>query len=81
MLLNDASRSRIFAISHEKHAQQIVNGLFYIVHTINLCNIGFFHGGDYEECRLLGYENPFRTSQETHYVFATEPSRLMLCKI
>jgi hypothetical protein len=24
-----------------------------------------FHGGDYEECRLLGYENPVRTSQET----------------
>jgi hypothetical protein len=25
--------------------------------------------------------NPVRTSQETHYVSATEPSRLMLCKI
>jgi hypothetical protein len=37
-------------------------------------------GGDYEECRLLGYKNPVRTSQETHYVSATEPSRLMLCK-
>jgi hypothetical protein len=34
-----------------------------------------------EECRLLGYKNPVRTSQETHYVSATEPSRLMLCKI
>jgi hypothetical protein len=22
-------------------------------------------GGDYEECRLLGYKIPFRTSQET----------------
>jgi hypothetical protein len=40
-----------------------------------------FHGGDYEECRLLRYKNPVRTSQETHYVSATEPSRLMLCKI
>jgi hypothetical protein len=40
-----------------------------------------FHGGDYEECRLLGYKNPFRTSQETHYVSATESSQLMLCKI
>jgi hypothetical protein len=29
----------------------------------------------YEECRLLGYKNPVRTSQETHYVSATEPSR------
>jgi hypothetical protein len=40
-----------------------------------------FHGGDYEECLLLGYENPVHTSQETHYVSATESSRLMLCKI
>jgi hypothetical protein len=36
---------------------------------------------DYEECRLLGYENPVRTSQVTHYVSTTESSRLMLCKI
>jgi hypothetical protein len=34
-----------------------------------------------EECRLLGYENHVRTSQETHYVSATETSPLMLCKI
>jgi hypothetical protein len=34
-----------------------------------------------EECHLLGYQNPVRTSQQTHYVSATEPSRLMLCKI
>jgi hypothetical protein len=40
-----------------------------------------FHGSDYEECRLLGFKNPVRTSQETHYVSATEPSQLMLCKI
>jgi hypothetical protein len=46
-----------------------------------LCKIWGFHGGDYEEFRLLGYKNPVRTSQETHYVSATEPSRLMLCKI
>jgi hypothetical protein len=39
------------------------------------------HSGDYEECRLLGYKNPVRTSQETHYVSTTELSRLMLCKI
>jgi hypothetical protein len=30
-----------------------------------------FHGGDYEECRLLRYKNPLRTPQETHYVSAT----------
>jgi hypothetical protein len=40
-----------------------------------------FHGGDYEECRLLGYKSPFRTSQETHYVSTTESSQLKLCKI
>jgi hypothetical protein len=46
-----------------------------------LCKIWGFHGGDYEECRLLRYRNQVRTSQETHYFSATEPSRLMLCKI
>jgi hypothetical protein len=35
----------------------------------------------FEECRLPGYKNTVRTSQETHYVSATESSRLMLCKI
>jgi hypothetical protein len=40
-----------------------------------------FDGGDYEECRLLGYKNPVHTPQETHYVSATEPRKLMLCKI
>jgi hypothetical protein len=40
-----------------------------------------FHGSDYEECRLLGYKNPVRTSQETRYLTATESSRLMLSKI
>jgi hypothetical protein len=32
-----------------------------------LCNVRGFHGGDYEECRLLGYKNPVRNSQETNY--------------
>jgi hypothetical protein len=36
---------------------------------------------DYEECRLLGYKTPVRTSQETHYVSTTEPSQLMLRKV
>jgi hypothetical protein len=40
-----------------------------------------FHGGDYEERRLLGYKNPVRTSQETQYVSTTELSQLMICKI
>jgi hypothetical protein len=33
-----------------------------------------------EVCRLLRYEAPVHTSQEAHYVSATVPSRLMLCK-
>jgi hypothetical protein len=45
------------------------------------CNILGFHGSDYEECHPLGFKNPVRTSQETHYISATEPSRLMLCNI
>jgi hypothetical protein len=27
-----------------------------------------FHGGDYEECRFLGYKIPVRASQEPYYV-------------
>jgi hypothetical protein len=46
-----------------------------------VCKIWGCHGGDYEECRLLGYKTPVRTSQEIHYFSATEPSQLMLCKI
>jgi hypothetical protein len=46
-----------------------------------LCKSWGFHGGDYEECRLLWCKNPVYTSQETHFVSATQPSRLMLCKI
>jgi hypothetical protein len=46
-----------------------------------LCHIRGFHGSDYEECRLLGYKNPVRTSRETHYFSATKPSQLMLCHI
>jgi hypothetical protein len=87
-----------------------------------ICKIWGVHGSDYEECRLMGYKNPvrtsqetlrlryrsqpvnalqdlrfsrqwlwrmsssgyknpIRTSQETHYVYATDHSQLMLCKI
>jgi hypothetical protein len=31
------------------------------------------------QCYLTIYNNPFRTSQETHHVSATEPNRLTLC--
>jgi hypothetical protein len=30
-----------------------------------LCKIWDFPGGDYEECRLLEYKTPVRTSEET----------------
>jgi hypothetical protein len=46
-----------------------------------LCTICGFHVRDYEGRRLVTYRNPVRSSQETHYVSATKPSRLMLCKI
>jgi hypothetical protein len=46
-----------------------------------LCKISGFHGGDYEEFRLLGYKNSVCTSQETHYVSTTESNQLMLCNI
>jgi hypothetical protein len=46
-----------------------------------LCKIWGFHGGDYEEWRLLGYRNPIRTSQETCHVSATESRQLILYKI
>jgi hypothetical protein len=45
-----------------------------------ICKTLGFYGGDFEECRLLEYNNPGRTSQETQCVSATEPSLLMLCK-
>jgi hypothetical protein len=46
------------------------------------CKICGFHGGDYEECRLLGIKPQFVPHRNTHYVFVTELGRLMLrCKI
>jgi hypothetical protein len=54
---------------------------FIIGKQIALCIVWGFRCCDYEECRLLGYKNPVRTSQETHYVSTTESSQLMLCNI
>jgi hypothetical protein len=45
------------------------------------CKIWGFQGDNNEESRLLGYKIPARTSQELHYVSATESSQLKLCKI
>jgi hypothetical protein len=46
-----------------------------------LCKIWGFHGGDYEDWRLLEYKTPVRISQETYYVSVTESSQLAICKI
>jgi hypothetical protein len=45
------------------------------------CKTSGFHGGDYEECRLLGYKTPVHTSQETQYISTTQPRQLIPCKI
>jgi hypothetical protein len=71
----------VTAITTPDSKPQLLRGLCKGATQYKLCRTCGFHGGDYEECRLLGYENPVRTSPETHYVSATEPSRLMLCKI
>jgi hypothetical protein len=84
------------AISWERNLKKntylrayIYTGVKVIEHNIcvafmdNVClisKIWGFCGGDYKKC-LLGYKTPVNTSQETHYVSATEPSQLLLCKI
>jgi hypothetical protein len=52
----------------------------YLLKISSVSKILGFHGDDHVECRLLGYENRVRTSQETHYFSVTELSPLMLCK-
>jgi hypothetical protein len=59
------------------HSQFEVNNNNNNNNKNNNNNIWGFHSGDCEECRLLGYKNPVRTSQETHYVSATERTQLM----
>jgi hypothetical protein len=46
-----------------------------------LCKTSGFQDGDNEGCRFLRYIRLVHTSQETHYVSATELSQLMLCEI
>jgi hypothetical protein len=55
------------------HRRHITSPLLQSLDRLILCNIWGFQGGDYEECRLLEYKKPVRTSQETHYVYAAEP--------
>jgi hypothetical protein len=57
-------------------------GYIHVVqNSTHLYRIGGVLGGEYEECRLLGYGNPAHSSQETLYVSTTEPNRLMPCNI
>jgi hypothetical protein len=71
-------------VANSCHERVLLHGIFWKSHIIELqrfCKIWGFHGGDYEECRLLGYKTPVHTSQETHYFSTTELIPLILCKI
>jgi hypothetical protein len=57
------------------------HGMICIPAFMTIFKIRGFHGSESEECRLLGYKNPVCTSQEGHYLLATELSRLMLFKV
>jgi hypothetical protein len=52
-----------------------------ICDLVLVCDCGMRSLEHLEECHLLGYKNSVHTSQERHYFSATEPNRLMLCKI
>jgi hypothetical protein len=60
-----------YALGNKLYIAATLLGLVSRLRSVLLC----------EESRPLGYEDPVRTSQETHYVFATGSSRLTLCKI
>jgi hypothetical protein len=58
-------------VPHRKHIMSLLQSPA----GLTLYKIWGFHGGYYEEYHLLGYKTPARTSQETHYVSATESSQ------
>jgi hypothetical protein len=58
---------------HHRHRQRQFQRHRVISEDSNI--IRGFHGGGYEECRLLGYKPPVLTSEEAHYVSASEPGR------
>jgi hypothetical protein len=76
-LNNGVCTAAVFLYIEEAVDRSSNIGLLYKLQELTVC----MSLKKLEECRLLGYENPVRTSQETHYVSATEPSWLMLCKI
>jgi hypothetical protein len=66
--------------------EQILCTLWAVTKTANkssvkICKIWGLQGGDYEECRRLGYKKSVLTSYETHYFSTTDPRLLMLRKI
>jgi hypothetical protein len=68
-------------LNHFTHLLPVSGITSLIVQLVDIWKILCFHGGDYEECHFLRYKNQVRTSQETHYVSATESNQWMLCKI
>jgi hypothetical protein len=73
----------INALSHEDMGEWRCSSTIRDLGTLRrwvISKIWGFHGCDCEECRLLGYRNLVRTSQEAHYVSVPESSRLKLCK-
>jgi hypothetical protein len=77
-------RGRESSLKHSFWSYQYISYLkqdITFTKMFKICKILRFQGGDHEECRLLGYKTQVRTSQETHYVSATESSHLMLSKI
>jgi hypothetical protein len=78
-LLDNVSTADVLEFS-VYHAVSLKICLICMGHEIKNDNV-CCHYGDCEEFRLLGCKNTVHTSQETHYVSATELSRLMLCKI
>jgi hypothetical protein len=79
------SRNLLISSEIEPEAFRI---LAYCLNQLRYLAILEKHSGPYKDksiqCRnyrLLGYKSPVPTSEEMHYSSATEPSRLMPCKI
>jgi hypothetical protein len=64
----------------KKIKKQVINWKFQKQLEWNMSDLRFSQQWLWR-MRLLGYESPVCTSEETHYVSATEPTHLMLCKI
>jgi hypothetical protein len=74
-------RMSVSDVPHSYHSSYSTCSVMLMLQVFQPCKIWGFHGGDYEQWRLLGCNNPVHTSQETHHVSTTESSQLLLCKI